>query len=153
MSVHDSDVDHWSEIVPSMSILHRTYRVTRLRVIYLLNTRQGVWEKFAKKVSETTEEFQRENSEIVSSNRKVVSGYTIKSNWFWDTPDNSWRVLELFWKLLGIFQDKNRKWSGAAETTSYAFRRWKSLIRNCYRADGIKLLFPTRCDAPDSTIH
>ena len=38
-----------------MSILHRTYRVTRLRVIYLLNTRQGVREKVTGKVSETTE--------------------------------------------------------------------------------------------------
>ena len=35
-----------------MSILHRTYRVTRLRVIYLLNTRQGVREKITEKVSD-----------------------------------------------------------------------------------------------------
>ena len=66
MGVHGSDVDHWSESVPVMSILHRTYRFTRVRVIYLLNTRQGVWEKFAEKDSEWMEEFRRENSEICS---------------------------------------------------------------------------------------
>ena len=29
-------------------------------------------------------------------------------------PDNSWRVLESFWKLSGIFRDNNRIYSGAA---------------------------------------
>ena len=57
-----------------MSILHRTYRVTRLRVIYLLNTRQGVWEKITEKVSETTEEFRRENTERVSVKPKRCFG-------------------------------------------------------------------------------
>ena len=50
-----------------MSILHRTYRVTRLRVIYLLNTRQGVREKIIEKDSDTekfrtAEKFRRERS-------------------------------------------------------------------------------------------
>ena len=36
----------------------------------------------------------------------VVSGYAIKSKWFWHMPDNSWRVPESFWKLFGIFRNK-----------------------------------------------
>ena len=122
-----------------MSILHRTYRVTRLRVIYLLNTRQGVWEKITEKVSDTekfrtAESYRRErSSDKFRWYRKVVSGYTIKSNWFRHMPDNSWRVPESFWKLFGIFWDKNRKCSGAAGATSDAFRRWKSLNPELFR--------------------
>jgi hypothetical protein len=62
MGVHGFDVDHWSESVQVMSILHQTYGVTCLRVIDLLNSRQGVWEKVIGKVSETTKEFRRENT-------------------------------------------------------------------------------------------
>ena len=122
-----------------MSILHRTYRVTRLRVIYLLNTRQGVWEKITEKVSDTekfrtAESYRRErSSDKFRWYRKVVSGYTIKSNWFRHMPDNSWRMPESFWKLFGIFWDKNRKCSGAAGATSDAFRRWKSLKPELFR--------------------
>ena len=100
-----------------MSILHRTYRVTRLWVIYLLNTRQGVWEKITEKVSDTekfrtAESYRKErSSDKFRWYRKVVSGYTIKSNWFRHMPDNSWRMPESFWKLFGIFWDKNRKCS------------------------------------------
>ena len=46
----------------------------------------------------------------------VVSGYAIKS-------DNSWRVPESFWKLFGIFRNKNRKCFGAAGTALAVFRR------------------------------
>ena len=122
-----------------MSILHRTYRVTRLRVIYLLNTRQGVWEKITEKVSDTekfrtAESYRRErSSDKFRWYRKFVSGYTIKSNWFRHMPDNSWRMPESFWKLFGIFWDKNRKCSGAAGATSDAFRRWKSLKPELFR--------------------
>ena len=122
-----------------MAILHRTYRVTRLRVIYLLNTRQGVWEKITEKVSDTekfrtAESYRRErSSDKFRWYRKVVSGYTIKSNWFRHMPDNSWRMPESFWKLFGIFWDKNRKCSGAAGATSDAFRRWKSLKPELFR--------------------
>ena len=141
MGVHGSDVDHWSESVPVMSMLHRTYRVTRLRVIYLLNTRQGVWEKITEKVSDTekfrtAEKFRRErSSDEFRWNWKVVSGDTVKSNWFRHMPDNSWRVPESFWKLSGIFRDNNRICSGAAGTTSDVFRRWNSLIWNCFRTN------------------
>src|SRR3989337_1485947 len=55
-----------------MSILHRTYRVTRLRVIYLLNTRQGVWEK----VSEKSFRRQRKSSE--KRGHRMSSGDTEK---------------------------------------------------------------------------
>ena len=61
MDIHGSAIDHWSEGIPVMSILHRTYRVTHLRVIYLLSTRQGVREKVTEKVSETPKMFWREN--------------------------------------------------------------------------------------------
>ena len=124
-----------------MSILHRTYRVTRLRVIYLLNTRQGVWEKITEKVSDTekfrtAESYRRErSSDKFRWYRKVVSGYTIKSNWFQHMPDNSWRVPESFWKLFGIFRNKNRKCFGAAGTALAVFRRWNSLIWNCFRTN------------------
>ena len=65
-----------------MSILHRTYRVTRLRVIYLLNTRQGVWEKITEKVSDTekfrtAESYRRERSSISFDDTEKL---------FWDTP-------------------------------------------------------------------
>ena len=80
MGVHGSDVDHWSESVPVMSMLHRTYRVTRLRIIYLLNTRQGVWEKITEKVSDTekfrtAEKFRGERSPVEFRwNRKSCFG-------------------------------------------------------------------------------
>src|SRR3990170_3386074 len=55
-----------------MSILHRTYRVTRLRVIYLLNTRQGIREKVTENVSETTEEFrEREHRKSFGKTEKL----------------------------------------------------------------------------------
>jgi hypothetical protein len=54
-----------------MSILHRTYRVIRLRVIYLLNTRQGVREKVTGKVSETTEKFRREHRKSFGKTEKL----------------------------------------------------------------------------------
>ena len=57
-----------------MSILHRTYRVTRLRVIYLLNTRQGVWEKFIEKVLESTERFRREHWNSSGKTKKLFQG-------------------------------------------------------------------------------
>ena len=74
MGVHGSDVDHWSERVPVMSILHRTYRVTRLRVIYLLNTRWGVWEKITEKVSDETETFRREHRNSSGETEKLFQG-------------------------------------------------------------------------------
>ena len=129
-----------------MSILHRTYRVTRLRVIYLLNTRQGVWEKITEKVSDTekfrtAESYRRErSSDKFWWYRKVVSGYTIKSNWFRHMPDNSWRVPESFWKLFGIFRNKNRKiWrfyvpAMLRGTCSYFKRKfmWFNVSAPCY---------------------
>src|SRR3989337_1371703 len=54
-----------------MSILHRTYRVTCLRVIYLLNTRQGVREKVTGKVSEKTEKFRREHRKSFGKTKKL----------------------------------------------------------------------------------
>jgi hypothetical protein len=48
-----------------MSLPPRTYRFTCLRVIYLLNTRQGVRKKVTEKVSDTLEKFRRENTRIV----------------------------------------------------------------------------------------
>ena len=57
-----------------MSILHRTYRVTRLRVIYLLNTRQGVWEKITEKVSDETETLRREHRNSFSETEKLFQG-------------------------------------------------------------------------------
>ena len=74
MGVHGSDVDHWSERVPAMSILHRTYRVTRLRVIYLLNTRRGVWEKITEKVSDETETFRRGYRNSSGKTEKLFQG-------------------------------------------------------------------------------
>ena len=116
-----------------MPILHRTYRVTRLRFIYLLNTRQGVWEKITEKVSDSGKGSAERSSDEFQWNWKVVSGDTIKSNWFRHMPNNSWRVPESFWKLFGIFRDKNRKCSGAAGATSDALRRWKSLKPELFR--------------------
>src|SRR3990170_1205393 len=57
--------------VPVMSMLHRTYRVTHLRVIYLLNTRQGVREKVTGKVSETMEKFRREHRKSFGKTKKL----------------------------------------------------------------------------------
>jgi len=82
MGVHGSDVDHWSERVPVMSILHRTYRVTRLRVIYLLNTRQGVWEKITEKVSDETETFRREYRNSPGKTEKLFRGIPLSQNGF-----------------------------------------------------------------------
>ena len=83
MGVHGSDVDHWSERVPFMSILHRTYRVTRLRVIYLLNTRQGVWEKITEKVSDSGIVPQREVIGWVSVKpKKLFRGMPLSQNGF-----------------------------------------------------------------------
>ena len=57
-----------------MSILHRTYRVTRLRVIYVLNTRQGVWEKITGKVSDETETFRRGYRNSSGKTEKLFQG-------------------------------------------------------------------------------
>ena len=57
-----------------MSILHRTYRVTRLRVIYLLNTRRGVWEKITEKVSDETETFRRGYRNSSDETEKLFQG-------------------------------------------------------------------------------
>jgi hypothetical protein len=57
-----------------MSILHRTYRVTHLRVIYLLSTRQGVREEETGIVSETTKKSFREKNRKVSVKPKSCFG-------------------------------------------------------------------------------
>ena len=57
-----------------MSILHQTYRVTCLRVIYLLNTRQGVWEKITGKVLDETETFRRGHRNSSGKTEKLFQG-------------------------------------------------------------------------------
>ena len=105
MGVHGSDVDHWSERVPVMSILHWTYRVTRFRVIYLLNTRQGVWEKVTGKVSETTETFWKEHWNSSGKTEKLFQSIPLSQIGFGtrlEIPGGCQNCSGNFWDFFGI---------------------------------------------------
>ena len=131
MGVHGSDVDHWSERVPVMSILHRTYRVTCLRVIYLLNTRQGVREKFTKKVSDETEMFRRGYRNSSGETEKLFQGIPL-------SQIGSGTCLEI---LQGCQNHSGKLWSFSWEKTENVPEQpeplWllfaeETLFRNCF---------------------
>ena len=133
MGVHGSDIDHWSESVPVMSILHQTYRVTHLRVIHLLRSRQGVWEKVTGKVSETTEKFRRENTRIVSV--KLKSCFRVY-HYVKLVSAQAWKFLEGTRIVLGtseIFRRKNLEMLRSCRNRFSCFSQMKIINPELFR--------------------
>ena len=111
MDVHGSAIDHWSEGVPVMSIIHRTYRVTCLRVIDLLSTRWlGAWEKVTRKFLKTLKIFRRETRKCFGVTEKVSekTTRTIKTEKFQNASGNFWRGSKRFRDLPEIFRKAPR---------------------------------------------
>lgn len=126
-----------------MSILHRTYRVTRLRVIYLLNSRQGVWEIVTGIVSETTEKFRREHRKCFGKTEKLFRSKPLSQIGFGSCLE-LFRGTRIVLGTSGIFPEKKPEMFRSSQNYYVAFRWRKSLFRKCFRNTSRIVLVGTR---------